>query len=330
MNLSTIHSTETELIGQWNETLTKPASVRFLKTRDPRSKDFQAFIDTLAKTAPRVRISLELSEDDAPPALFMEKSIKYHAVPTAGELSPFLEVLSGENQTLPELDASIRERLASVMLPAVLKLYVTAQCQFCPQVVRRVAAFASLNPLLHLTVIDGILFPEMAGQDGARSAPTLILDDQFRWTGIFKIEELLDALAQRDPSRLSSESLKNMLKEGNAQHLAEMMLRRRCIFPAFPDLLKDPDWSVRLGAMVVMEEVANEDREMGSHVLGPLWKAMENADASVKGDILSLFGMLGTPEWVPKLEGLLAVEESAELREVLQEALDLLRHGSDE
>ena len=323
-------STEAELIGQWNAGLTKPASIRFLKTGDPRSKDFQAFIDTLAGMAPQVRVSVEIAENDDPPALFVGASIKYHAVPTGGELSPFLDVLSGENQALPGLDESNRERLATVMHPAELKLYVTAQCQFCPRVVRMAASVASLNPLLHVTVIDGILFPEMAGKDGARSAPTLILDDQFRWTGMFKIEELLNALANRDPSQLSSESLKNILKEGNAQHLAEMMLLRRCIFPAFPDLLKDPDWSVRLGAMVVMEEVANENRALASLVLDPLWKALGNVDDSVKGDILSLFGMLGTPEWVPKLEGLLNAEQSAELREVLQEALDVLRQGSDE
>lgn len=320
-----IQSAEMDLLRQWSANATKGASFHFLKTGDERARGFQDFVSTLTEAAPEVRVTTEVGEEQAPPAFIVGKALRYSGVPVGNELAPFLDILSWRDPADTGLDEAVRERIAGIVLPAELKLYVTPQCHFCPKTVRLVAAFALVNPLLRVNIIDGLLFPELSENDGVRSVPTLILDNGLRWTGTIRTEEILEGLIHRDPSQLSAQSMESILKEGNAQRLAEMMLEHGRVFPAFPDLLKHPEWSVRLGAMVVMEELAAENRGLASSALEPLWEAIGQVEDPVKGDLFYIFGLVGSAEWIPRLEGLLALEMRPELREVVEEALEALR-----
>jgi hypothetical protein len=208
-------------------------------------------------------------------------------------------------------------------LPARIKIYVSSHCPFCPRVLKEIQPLAFTGSFLVVTVIDGALFPEMAEKDGVRSAPTTILDSGMRWTGLMRPEELRNALAHRDPSQLSAETLKNFVKEGNAGRLAEMMLQRDLVFPAFIDLLLHPEWSVRLGAMVTAEEIGERNPKLGREILPDLWERMESeaVQDSIRGDIVYLIGTLGSQEWIPRLERFLANSQSEDLREIAEEAL---------
>ena len=320
-----IQSAEMDLLRQWSANATAGASFRFLTTGDDRAQSFQDFVSTLAETAPEARVTTEVSEEQAPPAFVVGNALRYSGIPVGNELAPFLDILSWRDPADTGLDESVRERVASIDLPAELKLYVTPECHFCPKAVRLVAAFALVNPLLRVNIIDGLLFPELSENDGVRSVPTLILDNRLRWTGTIRTEEILDGLVHRDPTQLSAQSMESILKEGNAQRLAEMMLEHGSVFPAFPDLLKHPEWSVRLGAMVVIEELAAENRDLASSALEPLWEEIGKVEDPVKGDMFYVFGLVGSAEWIPRLEGLLALDMRPELREVLEEALEALR-----
>jgi HEAT repeat protein len=114
-----------------------------------------------------------------------------------------------------------------------------------------------------------------------------------------------------------------MIQEGHAVQLARMMLRENRLFPAFLKLLVHPEWSVRMGAMVVMEEIAEGNRDLAGDAAEFLWRGLENADPTVKGDIVYLLGEVGKPEMARGLRDALAVsgEGKAEFREVLEEAI---------
>lgn len=271
----------------------------------------------------------EEGEGAEPPVIEVQKALRYHAIPTGGELEPFLEALSmlhqgeqaisGSSQELPQERGKV---LNELQWPAQIKIYVTPQCPFCPQVLRQIQPFAYANSFLSVTVIDGSLFPEMAAEDGVRSVPTTILDGRFRWTGVMRPEEIVDALVHRDPSLLSAETLKSFLKEGNASRLANMMLERELVFPAFIELLLDPDWSVRLGAMVAAEEMGEKNPKLAREILPLLWEQKESVQDAVKGDMLYVIGSLGSKEWIPALEQFLAAPQSEELQEIAEEALE--------
>lgn len=332
-----IKASEAQSISKWNAGLAGPVSIRFISTLHPKTADFKAFLDSLSKQASRLEVIVEKEEGNEPPALKLGTGLVYRAIPTGTELEPFLEAL-GMLQEGQALEASIPlqtalsqlpEKAAKLLLemewPAQIKVYVTPQCPFCPRVVSRLQPLSLANPRLELSVIDGSIFPEMAARDGVKSVPTTILDSRFRWTGLVEAKEVVDALINRDPSRLGASTLKSMLKEGNAAQLAEMMLKSETVFPAYIELMLDSDWSVRLGAMVVAEEIGKRNSGLAQDLLAELWKHAKTVKDAVRGDMVYLIGSLGSKEWVPELERLLASSESEEMQEIVKEAVEKLR-----
>ena len=139
-----------------------------------------------------------------------------------------------------------------------------------------------------------------------RSVPTLLLDDQFRWTGSVPLEELIDTINTRDPVSLGPASLESIIKEGGAGRLAAMMLEAEKLFPAFYDVLTHNKWPIRLGAMVVIEEIAGKNPDLAAEALSPLWDRFHGASVQIQGDILHVFGEIGDPRSVSWLESVLS------------------------
>jgi HEAT repeat protein len=119
-----------------------------------------------------------------------------------------------------------------------------------------------------------------------------------------------------------------MLKEGNASRLASMMLEREEIFPAFLGLLLSKSWPVRMGAMVVMEELAESNPALARRTIGPLWDRFDEADDAVKGDLLYVFGELKSAETLPRLREIQAGPSAADVREAAAEAVEKVEGGN--
>ena len=106
--------------------------------------------------------------------------------------------------------------------------------------------------------------------------------------------------------------------------MTEMMVAYEEIFPSFYDLLIHEKWPVRLGAMVVMESLAEKDFNLAGTASTPLMQRLDKVDASVKGDILYLLGIIGSPEIIPSLQTILSGTEDPELKDALEEAISAI------
>jgi hypothetical protein len=186
--------------------------------------------------------------------------------------------------------------------------------------VRRLITLPMTDENLQLTIIDGTLFPEMVQTRRIRAVPTILLDDQFRWTGSVPLQELIDTINTRDPVSLRPASLESIIKEGGAGRLAAMMLEAEKLFPAFYDLLTHNKWPIRLGAMVVMEEIAGKNPDLAAEALSPLWDRFHEASDQIQGDILYIFGEIGDPRSVSWLETVLSGNFDREVKEAAREA----------
>lgn len=313
---------EEERIRKWNSELSGDIQISLIVTEDKRTEEFSEFCDNLRRLAPKIRITEEEGEPKEPPAIRIGHAVRYHAIPLGTELEPFLEALSVLDKRFSRLPVSIRDYLDKIRLPALLRLYVSRQCPFCPATVRQLIPLPATNELIQLAIIDCILFQEMAQSDRIQSVPTLLLDEQFRWTGSLQMEELVEIITNRDPAKLSASSLERMLKEGNAAKVAEMMLEKEKLFPAFFDLLIHKKWPVRLGAMVAMEEIANRNPELAAQVIEPLWESFHHVEDPVKGDIIYIFGESANYEIAPRLETILGSQYDTEVKEAAKEALE--------
>lgn len=304
-----------------NETLSKEIQIKCLLSKHEQSRAIQQFCETLSRRVPKIRVKNESRDPDEIPAIQIHDGLRYRAVPTGTEFAPFVEALKMTAAGKARLDDATATQLAAVDLPARMVLYVSPQCSFCPRAVRQLLPLLYANKNIHLTVIDALSFAELAKNENIQSVPTLVLEDQFRWTGTFETNEVVSVMAKRDPAALGPLSLEMMLKEGNAGHLAEMMLQKAQIFPAFYELLVHPDWPVRLGAMVVMEEIIEKNLDLALQAIEPLWRQFDEVDARVKGDMLYLFGQTGRGEIAPLLEQILNGRFEAEVKEAAAEAL---------
>jgi len=308
-----------------NEKLSGDIAVRLFETEHEKNKDFNKFCDHLSRLVPKIHVAKEDAEPDGAPMIGIGSGLRYQAIPTGTELGPFLEALSIIDSVPLKISEPIKDRLRRIDMPAILEVYVAPQCRFCPEVVRRVLRLPNINSKIQITVIDCIQFPEAIKGKNIQAVPTIILDDQFRWTGLIQLDEIIDIMVNRDPSVLGASSLEMILKNGNAFQLAEMMLAKNKIFPALYDLLTHHNWPVRLGAMVVMEELIDKNLELATRVQHPLWQRFHHVSDQIKGDILYIFGELGQIDMVSELESVLNGQFHAEVKEAAYEALEKLR-----
>ena len=318
-----ISEKEKKQIADWSQTLKDDIRIHLILTDDERSQTLKEFCDDLTRIVPKIKIKQEKDDESKPPVIRVG-NVGYHAIPTGKELEPFLSALfdgDGQAQNSP---LSTYKKVHQIRVPALLKVYITPHCPFCPAAVKQLLCLAAVSESIKLTIIDGAFFPEMAASDKIQSAPTVLLDDQFYWTGSIRIEEIVDMILNRDPSRLSASSLEAMFEEGKAVEVAGMMLDSGKIFSAFTELLVHKKWPVRLAAMVAFETIAEENRTLVHQTLPSLLDFFLTAEDTVKGDILYLLGKSGDKGIIPKLETVLNGPYGVDVKEAAQEALESL------
>jgi hypothetical protein len=316
---------EKERIQKWHESLSSVRELELIKTDHQRCGELVSFCEGLTLLAPKVRIVQNEGDAKDLPALGIGPRLRYHAVPLGKELDAFLTALSSDPTQRSPLDPPVQEGIEKMDLPAFLQLFVTQQCPFCPLTVQQLLPLPAASEHIHLAIIDGTLFPEVAEKYSVQSAPTLLLDEQFRWTGSVPLQEVAQVLSDRDPASLGAESLESMLKEGNAFQVAQMMLEKDEVYSALIDLLVHEKMFVRLGAMVVMETIADQNAALAVRTVDSLWERFPHVSDQVKGDLIHVIGQAGDKSVISKLEALTAGQFPDEVQEAARDALAAIK-----
>lgn len=313
---------EEKQIIRLNDQLSGDITISLLDAEHASSPKFRKFCDSITRLVPKIRISKIKPTDSPLPQIAIGSGLRFQAVPSGLELPPFLEAIAAVESGLHNIGEADKAGLKKDGLPAFLKLFIAPQCTFCPTAVRQLTPLPMANDKIQLIIIDGTLFPEAAQSQKIRAVPTILLDEQFRWTGSVALQEIINTINTRNPASLGAASLENILKQGQAGRLAGLMLDAGQIFPAFYDLLIHPKWPVRLGAMVVMEEIAGRSRALATEVINFLWERFYSQPDQVKGDILYMFGEIRDRRAAAWLEAVLAQDHNAEVQEAAREALE--------
>ena len=88
--------------------------------------------------------------------------------------------------------------------------------------------------------------------------------------------------------------------------------------------MSDPDWSVRIGMMVVLEGVAERRPDLVRNAYPQLLKLLDHEDRNQRGDTAYLLGLIGDDSVLERLEVLLK-DESPEVAEAAREAVEQIR-----
>ena len=317
-----ISSQDKEALLSWHEKIPSKIDLILQISDDKtRSRPLEEFCETLTSLLPNFVIQKQKTEGDQMPSIRLGDRLRYSAVPLGPELAPFMEAAILQEEGPQRLPDSIHKLVAELDMPAMLKLYISPQCPFCPDAARTLLQLPIACEQVQLSIIDGTLFSEMAGSDGIKSAPTVVLDE-FRWTGSIRLEEIVQMILSRDPSELSSSTVRSLIEEGSASQVAQLMLQHQIIFPGFIDSLTDEKWAVRLGAMVAAEEIAEHDPILASQVIAPLEDRLDSLEETAKGDVIYIMGEAGTADTISVLERVLNEAPGEEIKTVAQEAIE--------
>lgn len=279
------------------------------------------FIDELVKLLPGINLKKEPVGIGEYSGLQIGSGLNCHFIPHGPKLKGFLEALRISSDPDAPMVKNGSELFGNLELPADIKLYVAAGCPHCPKVFSQLSLLPFINPKIRLSVFDPFFFADMAEKDAVKAVPTVLLDNDFRWTGAIDLQEFAQVLMTRDPSKLSVGSLDMFLQEGNAETLAEMMQKSGVIYPAFIELLIHPIWSTRLGAMVVMETLIESDPKLADQIQKPIWRHFETVSDPIKGDLLYIIGELRHEINKPKLIQITNENYDKEVKEAANEAL---------
>lgn len=323
MNMELITSQDKEIIRQWAAGQTSPVILYIARGEGSADEKLAHFCYEFKLLAPLAQIRKAPEKPFSTPAIIIgrHKNIAYQAHPAGNELLPFLDALSAAANTA-SLPREVVSSSTRIELPAGLSLYIAQQCPHCPYVVAQLLSLADENPLLRLTIIDGFMFENQAKMLDIRSVPTLILDDELRWTGQINVAEVVRQCIQRDPSQLSSASLRQIIESGEAAKIAAMMIANDRIFPAFIELLVSEHWSVRLGAMVTVEYIVDESPDLAARLVDSLQECFDDLDAQVQGDVVQVMAQLKNKAVKEYLEKITSGDYPESVREAAAEELE--------
>lgn len=311
-----------QLVTNWHKKLQTPLKLELIVNNNKKSELFQSFFNDFSKLASKVTITTRKDGNAAEPFIQINDNLVFKAIPEDKLLKSFLDILSFNEKNVSQKTI---ENLNNFNIPVTLNVYISPFCPFCPKVVSDISQLAFTGKKIKVVIIDGALFPTLAEKDKIVSAPTIVYNETFRWTGAVKPEDIAEVIGNTKPEELSLEALTTIIETGKASILAGLMLNAKLIFPAFYDLLTHEKWPLRLGAMVAMEEIAGEDPALAEDAVTRLWKNFSNYDDSVKGDIIYITGEVGNPADIDKIESIINGNYSEELKEAAFDAVESLK-----
>jgi thiol-disulfide isomerase/thioredoxin len=254
------------------------------------------------------------------PKIQINENFHFHSIPEGTEIQPFISALSYKsNPPGISLEYEGIDKLPSLNL----LLFVSPHCPNCPSVIQKILPMVWLNPSIDLTVIDVGLFPEEAETRGIQSVPTLIYKD-FQWTGPVKISEIMNVI-QNSPDQWDIVSLERMLSEGKAVQLAQTILDNGQFVRHFDQLIAHDLLSVRLGAMVCVEYIAEENRSLAQELCDTIWQVMSSVNTQVQGDLIYLIGICGTEKDKLKLIDMATQANDEDIKESINEAIETIQ-----
>ncbi len=314
------------LLNQWQEATANPVKLTVRTTPAPQSADLLSYAEALAGHLPQLRVNRRAADIDTdPPALVLSDRLHYLAIPLGPELPPFLSALLNPERSLPKLAPHLRERLSAMPLLARLEIFITPHCPFCPTAVSSLLPAAFTDGPLRLSIIDGALFPDIAAARDIRTAPTVVLDGGFRWTGTIRADEVVDVMCHREPTRLGPDTLRGIIEDGMASTVAQMMADHGAVFDSILPLLAHEKWPIRLGAMVVMEHFQALRPDLGAAAAERIWPLFKDAADTVKGDLLHVIGETGDGRQTTRLEALTGKHMPPEIAEAAADALACIK-----
>ena len=260
--------------------------------------------------------SLTLSADD-------QKNIHYLAVPEGHEFGPFLDAVMwlGQGKEVPE--GRLYEPLRNVTDPIDVLVLVASVCPHCPLAVRAVLGLAIYQPSIRVTIADALQFPDIVERFKVKSTPTTIVNGGLTIVGQINVLQLVESIVTQGQSTTLTEVLRSMIESGRAEDAGALLCKKDKPEAILP-LYKAPEFSLRMGALLAMEEALEEDPRSLDAIVPDLCNLLVHEEVGLRGDTAELLGKIGNPSAIPALSQAI-LDTDSDVREAATEALERLK-----
>ena len=123
-----------------------------------------------------------------------EYNIKFYGIPAGHEFGALVGSIIDVSSGTTPLPADVIEDIASIDKPINIKVFVTPQCPYCPNMTRLAHQAAIINPLISSEMIESLEFQEETAKYEVFGVPKTIINETTTIDGLSPIQMFVEKL----------------------------------------------------------------------------------------------------------------------------------------
>jgi len=142
-----------------------------------------------------------------------EPSIFFSGIPGGHEFNSFILAILHTGGHDLKLDEAIIAQIDSIDKKLTFKVFVSLDCQICPDVVQSLNKIATINSNINCETLDGGMFQEEVKEKGIQAVPTIFLNGQFFSSGKTNIPKIVKKLKEQNFVSSENQTLDKDIKD---------------------------------------------------------------------------------------------------------------------
>jgi len=123
-----------------------------------------------------------------------EYSVKFYGIPAGHEFGALVSSIIDVSTGTAPLPPDVIEDIISIDKPINIKVFVTPQCPYCPDMTRLAHQAAILNPRISSEMIESLEFQELTTKYGVFGVPKTIINETTFIDGLSPVEMFVEKL----------------------------------------------------------------------------------------------------------------------------------------
>lgn len=121
-------------------------------------------------------------------------NVKFYGIPAGHEFGALVGTIVDVSTGTAPLPPDVIEDILSIDKPINIKVFVTPQCPYCPDMTRLAHQASILNPHISSEMIESLEFQELTAKYGVFGVPKTIINETTTIDGLSPVEMFIEKL----------------------------------------------------------------------------------------------------------------------------------------
>jgi hypothetical protein len=208
------------------------------------------------------------------------------------------------------------------------RLFVSSMCPNCPKALDLIIKFLGEYKIkTHVYYLDDDF--SYAEKYNVKSVPCLVIEKKKneiqRFVGDLNKDDLKIFFEDKNKDELTADYFKNIIEQGKAEEIADMICLEKKVFPGFVSLFKNSPIGLRVGAVVTAEYLRDKSCILYEELLDMVYEIYTKSPVEIKGDILYLLSLsCEKDKWIKEFEKIEKNETNELIKEIISDSLETL------